>query len=126
MKSVTANKPTHVVKVDVFEALGFPGSEACVLKIKSELLSAVLEEIKMTGYTQAQLADVLDEYRPEVRNLLRGRLSQISIEKLLRYAHRLHLQASIAVRPIEGQTRRTPIQGKQTAHRAARKLALAV
>lgn len=126
MKSMAANRATHVVNADVFDALGFPASEAFVLKIKSELLSAILEEIKMKGYTQALLADVLDEYRPVVRNLLRGRVSLISIEKLLRYAHRLRLQTSIAVRPIGGRNRRATSRGKRTTHRAARRLAPAV
>lgn len=102
MNSMAANKPTHVLKADVFDALGFPASEASALKIKSELLSSILEEVKIRRYTQAQLMDVLDEYQPVARNMLRGRVSLISIEKLLRYAHRLRLQTSIAVRPIEG------------------------
>jgi predicted XRE-type DNA-binding protein len=126
MKILAENKPTNIVKADVFDALGFSASEASVLKIKSELLSAILEEIKMGGYTQAQLADVLDEYRPVVRNMLRGRFSRISIETLLRYAHRLHLQASIAVGPIEDRSCRATSRGTTTAHRAARKLAPAV
>ena len=126
MKNEAENKPTHIVRGNVFDALGFSASEASALKIKAELLSAILEHVKAKGYTQAQLADVLDEYQPSVSNLLRGRISQVSIEKLLRYADRLHLQTSIAVRPIEGRTRRAISRGKQTAHRAARKLAPAV
>jgi predicted XRE-type DNA-binding protein len=125
MKSAVKNRPTHIVKGNVFDALGFSASEASALKIKAELLSAILEHVKAKGYTQAQLADVLDEYQPSVSNLLRGRISQVSIEKLLRYADRLHLQTSIAVRPTEGRSRASS-RGKQTAHRAARKLATAV
>jgi transcriptional regulator with XRE-family HTH domain len=82
--------------------------------------------VKVKGYTQAQLADVLDEYQPSVSNLLRGRISQVSIEKLLRYADRLHLQTSIAVRPIEGRRRHKTSRQKQIAQRPARKLAAAV
>jgi predicted XRE-type DNA-binding protein len=126
MKNAAENKPTHIVRGNVFDALGFSASEASALKIKAELLSAILEHVKVKGYTQAQLADVLDEHQPSVSNLLRGRISQVSIEKLLRYADRLHLQTSIAVRPIEGQSRRATSRGKKTAHRAARKLAPAV
>lgn len=126
MKSMAANKPRHVVNADVFDALGFPASEACVLKIKSELLSAILEEVKIKRYTQAQLMDVLDEYQAVVRIMLRGRVSLISIEKLLRYAHRLRLQTSIAVRPIEGRNRRPTGRGKKAAQRAERRLAAAV
>ena len=61
--------------------------------------------VNLKGYTQAQLADVLDEYQPSVSNVLRGKISQVSIEKLLRYADRLHLHTSIAIRSIEGRSR---------------------
>ena len=126
MKDAAENRPTHVVRGNVFDALGFSASEASALKIKAELLSAILEHVKVKGYTQAQLAEVLDEYQPSVSNLLRGRISQVSIEKLLRYADRLRLQTSIAVRPIEGGGRRTTRGRKPAAQRPPRKLAAAV
>jgi predicted XRE-type DNA-binding protein len=126
MKNAAEDRPTHIVRGNVFDALGFSASEASALKIKAEVLSAILELVKVKGYTQAQLADVLDEYQPSVSNLLRGRISQVSIEKLLRYADRLHLQTSIAVRPIEGRSHCTTSRRKQTAQRPARKLAAAV
>ena len=107
MKSVAENKPTHIVKGNVFDALGFSRSEASALKVKAEILSAILEHIRAKSYTQAQLVDILDEYQPSVSNLLKGRISQVSIEKLLRYADRLRLQTSIAVRPVAPRTRRT-------------------
>lgn len=103
MKSKAENKPTHIVKGNVFDALGFSASEASALKIKAEILSSILECVRARGYTQAQLVDILDEYQPSVSNLLHGRISQVSIEKLLRYADRLHLETSIVVRPIEAK-----------------------
>jgi predicted XRE-type DNA-binding protein len=126
MKNAAENRPTHIVRGNVFDALGFSASEASALKIKAELLSAILEHVNVKGYTQTQLADVLDEYQPSVSNLLRGGISQVSIEKLLRYADRLHLHTSIAVRPIEDRSRRTTSRQKQTAQRPARRLAAAV
>ena len=126
MKNAAENRPAHIVRGNVFDALGFSASEASALKIKAELLSAILEHVKVKGYTQAQLADVLDEYQPSVSNLLRGRISQVSIEKLLRYADRLHLHTSIAVRPTEGRSRRATSRRKRAAHRPARKLAAAI
>ena len=100
------NRPTHIVKGNVFDALGFSRSEASALKVKAEILSAILEHIRAKSYTQAQLVDILDEYQPSVSNLLKGRISQVSIEKLLRYADRLHLETRIAVRPAEARARR--------------------
>ncbi|HEX4032680.1 MAG TPA: XRE family transcriptional regulator [Terracidiphilus sp.] len=126
MKSAAKNKPAHIVKGNIFDALGFSASEASALKIKAEILSAILERVRAEGYTQAQLVDILDEYQPSVSNLLKGRISQVSIEKLLRYADRLHLHTSIAVRPIERRSR--PVRGSATAsaQRHAQKLAAAV
>jgi hypothetical protein len=63
--------------------------------------------------------DILDEYQPSVSNLLKGRISQVSIEKLLRYADRLHLETSIAVRPIDGRSRRMRVRATARARRPA-------
>lgn len=119
MKNAAGNRPSHVVKGNIFDALGFSASEASALKIKAEILSAILEHVRAKSYTQAQLVDLLDEYQPTVSNLLRGRISQVSIEKLLRYADRLHLQTSIAIRPIDGRSRGARIQPTDGARRPA-------
>jgi predicted XRE-type DNA-binding protein len=126
MKSAAENKPTHIVKGNILDALGFSASEASALKIKAEILSAILEHVRAKGYTQAELVDILDEYQPSVSNLLKGRISQVSIEKLLRYADRLHLQTSIAVRPMETRLRRKKSRAGPNARRATRKVAVAV
>jgi predicted XRE-type DNA-binding protein len=126
MKSAAENKPAHIVKGNIFDALGFSPSEASALKIKAKILSALLEHVRAKGYTQAELVDILDEYQPSVSNLLKGRISQVSIEKLLRYADRLHLQTSIAVRPMETRPRRKKSRAESSARRATRKVAVAV
>jgi predicted XRE-type DNA-binding protein len=124
MKRAPGNRPTHIVKGNI-DALGFSASEASALKVKAEILSAILEHVRAKRYTQAQLVDILDEYQPSVSNLLKGRISQVSIEKLLRYADRLHLQTSITVRPSDGQSRRVRVQATASARRPVRKLAAA-
>jgi predicted XRE-type DNA-binding protein len=123
MKNAAPNEPTHIVKGNIFDALGFSASEASALKIKAELLSAILEHVSKEGYTQRQLVEILDEYQPSVSNLLKGRISQVSIEKLLRYADRLKLETEIAVRPV---ARRAGSRAKQPVRRAGPKLARAV
>ena len=105
MKNTVANKPAHIIKGNILDSLGFSPSEASALKVKAEILSAILEHIRAKRYTQAQLVEILDEYQPSVSNLLRGRIDQVSIEKLLRYADRLHLQTSVAVRPLSARKR---------------------
>jgi predicted XRE-type DNA-binding protein len=126
MKSTAENRPAHIVKGNIFDALGLFASEAYALKVKAEILSAILEHVRAKGYTQRQLVDILDEYQPSVSKLLKGRISQVSIEKLLRYADRLELQTSIAVRPMEPQTRRLRAPAATKARRIIRRVAAAV
>jgi len=86
-----ASKPTHVTKGDVLDDLGFSHSEATALKIKADLLDAILSQIKRHGFTQRDLVAILDEYQPNVSNLLKGKINSVSIEKLLGYSDRLKI-----------------------------------
>jgi len=126
MKNAAENKPTHVVKGNIFDSLGFSASEASALKIKAEILSAILEHIRAKGYSQAQLVDLLDEYQPSVSNLMKGRIAQVSIEKLLRYADRLHLETRIAVRPVEAKRRQSKPLVQSNTTFAAQRMTIAV
>lgn len=93
------SKSNHTTTGDVLDDLGFSRSEASALKIKATIVEAILAEIERRGFTQRQLVDVLDEYQPNVSNLLHGRISKVSIEKLLAYADRLRMRSSIELRP---------------------------
>ena len=108
MKSA-ANKPSHVTRGDVFDDLGFSRSEASALKVKAELLDAILQEIEDKGYTQSDLVDLLDEYQPAISNLMRGKIAKVSIEKLLAYSDRLRMR-----------TKMTVIRGPRVANRRSR------
>lgn len=93
------NKPKHITRGDVLDDLGFAKSESSALKVKATIVDAILSEIDRRGFTQRELADVLDEYQPNVSNLLHGRISKVSIERLLNYADRLRMQSNIRMRP---------------------------
>lgn len=83
------NAVTHVTRRDVLDDLGFSRSEATALKFKADLLDAIRSEIERRTYIQRQLVSILDEHQPAVSNLIRGRINQVSIEKLLCYSDRL-------------------------------------
>lgn len=102
------NKPTHITKGDVFDDLGLSHSEASALKIKANLLDSILGEIRRKGYSQAQLVSLLDEYQPNVSNLLQGKITRVSIEKLLKYADRLGLAASVNVKRTSSRKEAIP------------------
>ena len=90
---------THVTRGDVLDDLRFTRSEATILKFKADLLDAIRDEIERRSYTQRQLVNILDEHQPGVSNLIRGRIHQVSIEKLLRYSDRLGMRARLKVLP---------------------------
>ena len=90
---------THITRGDVLDDLGFSRSEATALKFKAALLDALRSEIERRNYTQRQLVSILDEHQPAVSNLIRGRINQVSIEKLLRYSDRLGMRARLKVLP---------------------------
>ena len=92
------SKPTHITKGDVLDDLGFSRAEVSALKVKAAIVEAILAEIDRRGLTQRQLVNVLDEYQPNISNLLNGRISKVSIEKLLLYADRLQMQSRIELR----------------------------
>jgi predicted XRE-type DNA-binding protein len=89
------NRPRHVTRGDIFDDLNFSPDEAASLKIKAEILDALLKQVRQRRYTQAKLAEILGDYQPNISNLLNGKISRMSIEKLLAYAHRLDLYAEI-------------------------------
>lgn len=98
----------HITVGDVLDDLGFSRSEASALMIKASILDAILAEVDRRALTQRQLADILDEYQPNVSNLMRGRISRVSIEKLLAYADRLNLRSSIELLPQRRTGRALP------------------
>jgi predicted XRE-type DNA-binding protein len=107
-------KPTHITKGDVLDDLGFTRAEASALKIKADLLDAILREIDRRGYGQRQLVDLLDEYQPSISNLLQGKIAKVSIEKLLYYSDRLNMNVSLttaARKPLRKAAR--PMQARR-------------
>lgn len=102
------NKPSHITHGDVLDDLGISRSEASALKVKATIVEAILSEIDRRHLTQRQLVEVLDEYQPNISNLLRGRINNVSIEKLLAYADRLQIESTIWLRlPVGRKSRKS-------------------
>jgi predicted XRE-type DNA-binding protein len=93
----TSNKPGHITKGDIFDDLGFSPSETLEMKIKAEIWQALLQHIEQHGFTQTYLVTALKAHQPDVSNLLRGKISRISITKLIQFAGRLNLDARVKV-----------------------------
>jgi predicted XRE-type DNA-binding protein len=87
----------HVTTGSVFDDLGFSPTESAALKMKADLLDAILKIVAKNGYRQRDLVKILGQPQPRVSELLRGKISSTSIEKLLDYVERLGAVAAVRV-----------------------------
>ena len=85
------NRPSHVTRGNVLDDLGFSPEHATSLKRKAELYQQVLKYAKK--YSQKELQGILGEPQPRVSELLNGKIANKSVDKLLRYAGRLGIEA---------------------------------
>jgi predicted XRE-type DNA-binding protein len=95
--SKNKNKP-YVTKGDIFDDLGLSPKEALYAKIKYEIWRDLVEYIERQNLSQAELAKVLRIHQPDVSNLLRGKISKFSTDKLFCYAGRLNLGVHVKLK----------------------------
>src|ERR1700681_3525764 len=92
---MAGSKPTHVTRGNVLDDLGFSSEQATTLKFKADLYQAVLKHARK--YSQKQLQAILAEPQPRVSELLNGKISRKSVDKLLYYAGRLGIEAKARI-----------------------------
>jgi predicted XRE-type DNA-binding protein len=78
---------------NVFDDLGLPSSPEAMLKY--EISRAIANRIRRRKLTQAQAAEIMKADQARVSNLLRGRLKDISTERMIRYLLALGLDVDI-------------------------------
>lgn len=66
---------------------------------REELLSYIVTEIKRRGLFQRQAASLLGVPQPHISLLLRARLNNFSLERLLQMMARLGVDIAISCRP---------------------------
>jgi predicted XRE-type DNA-binding protein len=72
---------------NVFADLGLPNAEERLLK--AQLAVQIRRFIEQKGWTQSEAAEAIGLDQPKVSNLLRGRLSGFSVDRLLNVLNRL-------------------------------------
>jgi predicted XRE-type DNA-binding protein len=79
-------------------------TETLEAKIKADIWQALMKHIEQHGFSQAYLVTKLKAHQPDVSNLLKGKISKVSITKLIQFASRLNLDARVKVSsPKEGR-----------------------
>ena len=92
MKRIPAAKdPTR----NVWLGLGFPDAEEHFLK--AELVLRLDKAIKTIGLTQRAAAGRLGTTQPELSKILRGKFSEVSLERLMRFLTALGFYIEIKI-----------------------------
>jgi predicted XRE-type DNA-binding protein len=106
MKRGRKNKATHITTGNVFEDLGFDKSESALLAYRTDLHETILQLIRDAGHSPRDLERILDEPQPRISELLNGKISKMSVDKLLKYFFRLGAKSKeakkILLRAAEG------------------------
>ena len=89
-----AEKPTKSTG-NVFEDMGFPKEEAVLLQLKTDMKIAIEREVARRKLTPKKLAQELDIQQPQVSDLLTGKVSKMTIDKLMKYAYRLGIDVEM-------------------------------
>ena len=82
---------------NVFADLGF--ANAYEMMAKSELVRHINKIIEQRGLTQVEAAELLGVNQPKVSALKRGRLTDFSIDRLMRFLVALGQEINISVHP---------------------------
>jgi predicted XRE-type DNA-binding protein len=82
---------------NVFADLGYPNPEEALAKAR--LSSIITDILKRRGLTQTQAAKLLGIDQPKVSRLMRGRVREFSLERLIHFLGALDRRVDIVVHP---------------------------
>jgi predicted XRE-type DNA-binding protein len=83
---------------NVFDALADTPAEAANMKVRADLLAAVIERVKSWHVSQEAAAARLGITRPRVNDLMRGKLGKFSLDALVNLATTAGLVLTIKIK----------------------------
>jgi len=89
--------PGHTTQGDVLADLGFTAEEIRETEIKMTICRPLCAEIEARGLTQTEVAGLLQIHQPDVSRLMRGKLANYSVMRLVQFAERLGLTVQLKV-----------------------------
>src|SRR5580704_3002093 len=87
----------------VLDELGLDRQAALELKLKAALHQRILQLVKRRGYRARDLERVLRIQQPRVSELMRGKVSTLSVARLLLYADLLGAQAEVKLKEVKSR-----------------------
>jgi predicted XRE-type DNA-binding protein len=75
----------HITPADgnIFADLGFPPEEAANLKIRSDLMLSILQNMADNQIRQARAAELFGVTQPRISDLKRGKIDEFTIDSLV-------------------------------------------
>lgn len=83
---------------NVFADLGFSGSEAQNLVLRSDLMIRIEKLVHDSGMTQQQAAKTFGITQPRLNALLKGRIADFSLDALVNMLARAGMQVKMTVK----------------------------
>jgi predicted XRE-type DNA-binding protein len=98
--SMKATGKTTITKGSgsVFTDLGFSPAEACNLRMRSQMMTAVRKFIEKERLTQAEAARRLKVSQPRISDLTRGKISRFSLDTLVNMLADAGLEVEFQIR----------------------------
>ena len=90
-------RPTRRSNGNIFRELGFRGAEAVHLRLRSELMIALVQEIASREWSQGEAARVLGVSQPRVSDLVRGRIDRFSLDALVELLARTGRRVDLSI-----------------------------
>ena len=81
----------------VWDAIEDTPEESANMRLRSELLIAVEQEVRSWGLTQAKAAERLGVTQPRLNDLLRGKIAKFSLDALVDLSARAGLAVKLGV-----------------------------
>jgi predicted XRE-type DNA-binding protein len=93
--TTTARRPRFS---SVWDAIEDSREVAASLKLKAEVASAIIEEIRRRRLIQSRVAAMCGITQPRISDLMRGRLDLFSLDALIDIGEQLGLRTQLSVR----------------------------
>jgi len=100
-KTSIDTKVRHVTTGCIFEDFGFSTEESALLRAKAQLHLEIRKRIEKQKLSARDLEKVLDVPQPRVSELLTGKISKMSLDKLTKYLYRLGREVKVSTIAVE-------------------------
>ncbi len=97
---------------NIFKDFGFSDEEAAGLSIKSLLSMSLQKALRDAGKTQSELAIIIGAPQPKVSDLMSGKMSGFSVERIANYLLRMNYNIIIDVEPASPGTNAQVLLGE--------------